>query len=72
MKKLQPHQISTIRHVYHHRRVCLGEITSEADAVLADTMAQLAKWKFLIVDSTDDGPAYVCSPAGIIIAEQYV
>jgi hypothetical protein len=71
MKKLQSFEISTIRYVHHHGRVCLGEITGEADALLAETMARLAKWKFLMVEAVDDGPAYTCAPAGILIAEQF-
>lgn len=71
MKKLQSHEIMALLHVRDRRHVCLGEITSEADAVLAETMAQLAKWKFLMVEATDDGPAYSMAPAGLIIAEQY-
>lgn len=71
MKKLQRHQLWVLFHVRDHRRVCLGEITSEADAVMAEIMAQLAKWKFLMVEETQDGPAYSMAPAGLIIVEQY-
>lgn len=71
MKKLQPHELSTLRHVHHFRRVCQGEITCTADALLAETMAQMAKRKLLMVEATDDGPAYTLSHAGLQIVENW-
>lgn len=70
MKRLQPHELSTLRHVHHHRRVCLGEITSQADALMAETMRKLAKRKLLIEAVYDDGPTYSIAPAAILILEQ--
>lgn len=72
MKRLQPHELSTLRHVHHFRRVCLGEITSQADALLAETMKNLAKRRLLMEEATDDGPAYAMAPAGIQIVEQFI
>jgi hypothetical protein len=72
MRKLQPHELSTLRHVHHHRRVCLGEITSQADALLAETMARLAKWKFLMEEPTQDGPAYTVAYAALQIVENWI
>lgn len=71
-KKLQPHELSMLRHVHHFRRVCLGEITSQADAVMADTMKSLAKRRLLMEEATDDGPAYSMAPAGLLIVENWI
>ena len=71
MRKLQLHEIMVLCHIRNRRRVCLGEITSEACAVMAETMAKLAKLKFLMEEATDDGPAYTLAPAGILIAERF-
>ena len=71
MKRLKPHEVSTLRHVHHHRRICLGDITCEADALLAETMAYLARKKFLLVEVADDGPVYSLSHAGLVIVERF-
>lgn len=71
MRKLLPHELSVLRHVHHFRKVCLGEITSQADALMAETMAYLAKKKLLMVEMFDDGPTYTISLAGLQIVETF-
>lgn len=71
MRKLQPHELSTLRYVHQQGRVCIGEITGEADALLAETMARLGKWKLLLVEAVDDGPAYSMNHAGLQIVENW-
>lgn len=72
MKRLQPHELSTLRHIHHYRRVCLGEITSQADALMAETMRNLAKRKLLLEEGADDGPVYTLSHAGLQIVENWI
>lgn len=64
MRRLSDEYLHILGVVEKHDRVCIG-VPVDADwAPIAEHLRQLAKWRFLIEEATDDGPAYSLSPAG--------
>lgn len=64
MRKLSDHHSHILAVVARHERICLGIPVDATWAEIADDLRQLAKWRFLVEEATDDGPAYSLAPAG--------
>lgn len=65
MRRLSDHQTHILSVVDKHGRVCIGLPVDAEWAPIAAELRQLAKWRFLIEEATDDGPAYELAPAGL-------
>lgn len=65
MRRLVEADFHILRVVARHERICIGQPVDADWAPVADRLRQLAKWRFLIEEATDDGPAYMLSPAGL-------
>ena len=64
MRRLTDEDFHILAVVAKHERICIG-VPVDADwAPIAEHLRRLAKWRFLIEESTDDGPAYSLSPSG--------
>lgn len=64
MRRLSDEYLHILSVVAKHERICIG-IPIDADwAPIAEHLRQLSKWRFLIEEPTDDGPAYSLSAAG--------
>lgn len=64
MRRLNDHQHHILTVVNKHGRICIGLPVDAEWAPIAAELRQLAKWRFLIEEATDDGPAYELAPAG--------
>ena len=65
MRRLSDEDLHILGVVAKHERVCIG-VPVDADwAPIALRLRQLAKWKFLVEESTDDGPAYSLTSEGL-------
>ena len=66
MRRLSEQDMHILRVVAHHGRICIGLPVSAEWAPVAKALALLARPNpgALIVEETDDGPAYTLSPAG--------
>lgn len=64
MRRLTDQDIHILSVVAKHGRICIGMPVDADWAPIAEHLRQLAKWRFLIEEATDDGPAYSLSPAG--------
>lgn len=64
MRRLSDDDLHILTVVAKHDRVCIG-VPVDADwALIADHLRRLAKWRYLVEENTDDGPAYSLSPSG--------
>lgn len=64
MRRLFDDDLHILSVVAKHDRICIG-VPVDADwAPIADHLRRLAKWRFLVEEQTDDGPAYSLSRAG--------
>jgi hypothetical protein len=58
LRRLSEEDLHLLGVVAKHERVCIG-MPADADwAPIASKLHQLAKWKYLVEEVTDDGPAY--------------
>ncbi|KKB85160.1 hypothetical protein VW29_07450 [Devosia limi DSM 17137] len=64
MRKLSDDDLHILSVVEKHERICIGLPVDPDWAPIAEHLRRLAKWKYLIEDATDDGPAYTLSQAG--------
>lgn len=64
MRKLSDDDLHILSVVEKHERICIGLPVDPDWAPIAEHLRRLAKWKYLIEDATDDGPAYSLSEAG--------
>lgn len=64
MRKLSDDDLHILSVVEKHERICIGLPVDPDWAPIAEHLRRLAKWKYLIEDATDDGPAYSLSQAG--------
>lgn len=64
MRRLSDEYLHILSVVAKHGRICIGLPVSAEWAPIAEKLRQLAKWRFLIEEATDDGPAYSLAPAG--------
>jgi len=62
MRRLSEHQIHILSVVQKHERICIGLPIEPEWAPIAQELRQLAKWRYLIEEATDDGPAYTLNP----------
>ena len=62
MRRLSDHEIHILSVVARHERICIGLPVDTEWAPIAEALRRLAKWKYLVEEQTDDGPAY--SPTG--------
>ena len=64
VKRITDEDLHILSVVEKHGRICIGVPVDPDWAPIAEHLRRLAKWKFLIEDATDDGPAYTLSQAG--------
>ena len=64
MRKLNDSELHILSVVEKHGHICIGLPVDAQWAPIAEALARLAKWKFLVLEPTDDGPRYSLSPAG--------
>jgi hypothetical protein len=58
MRRLSDEDLHILSVVAKHERVCIGVPIDPDWAPIASKLRQLAKWKYLVEEVTDDGPAY--------------
>jgi hypothetical protein len=58
MRRLTDEDFHILSVVAKHERVCIGVPVDAEWAPIASKLRQLAKWKYLVEEETDDGPAY--------------
>lgn len=64
MRHLSDDDLHILSVVAKHGRICIG-VPVDADwAPIADHLRRLAKWRYLVEEATDDGPAYSLSADG--------
>jgi len=63
LRRLSDEYLHILSVVAKHERICIGIPVDPDWAPIADHLRQLAKWRFLIEEATDDGPAYSLAPA---------
>lgn len=61
MRRLTDEDLHILGVVAKHERVCIGVPVDAEWAPIASKLRQLAKWKYLVEEVTDDGPAYSLS-----------
>ena len=64
MRRLTDHDLHILAVVDKHGRICIGLPVDAEWAPIAEALRRLAKWKYLIEEQTDDGPAYSVTEAG--------
>jgi hypothetical protein len=64
VRRLSEHDIHILSVVAKHGRICIGLPVDAEWAPVAEALRRLAKWKYLIDEQTDDGPAYSLTAAG--------
>lgn len=64
MRRLSDHQLHILSVVAKHGRICIGLPVDAQWTPIAAELRQLAKWRYLHEEATDDGPAYELAPAG--------
>lgn len=64
MRRLSDAELHILTVVAKHGRICIGLPVDAGWAPIAAELRLLAKWRYLIEEATDDGPAYELAPAG--------
>ncbi|KKC41472.1 hypothetical protein WH87_00540 [Devosia epidermidihirudinis] len=64
MRRISDHQLHILSVVAKHERICIGLPVDAEWAPIAAELRTLAKWRFLVEEATDDGPAYTVSADG--------
>jgi hypothetical protein len=58
MRRLSEDDSHILSVVAKHCRICIGLPVDAEWAPIAAALRRLAKWKYLLEEQTDDGPAY--------------
>jgi hypothetical protein len=64
MRRLSDVDLHILSVVAKHERICIGLPVDPEWAPIAEALRRLAKWKYLVEEQTDDGPAYSPMDAG--------
>ena len=65
MRRLSDEDFHILGVVAKHSRICIGMPVDTEWAPIAEHLRQLAKWRYLVEEATDDGPAYTLSPSAL-------